>query len=532
MAKLHEFWPHLHRVDPTNLGLGTLDAAALTVRIVRGWANDMAVASKEVKDADGVLPIGTCLETARTACPQFAAICAAQWEPFDRKFWQRCDDGWTLDGTTRGGWQGSRAMQVMILLGLEFALSKSNDLAPREITRIGLQDDMTFVGSAAARNRSWSTIEGVLADAGHRLRSYKCGVGAPGFEQFEDAELPMEVRNLSLKVSRKRHGVSFLGSAANAQHCMPVGLGQPAEVPTQTIERVEKALALQSIERFACDQHDHVSFAKVWMLMSKGVAHALDYDFRLVPPAVMAPVRRRLEGGLRQTLSVLLGSDVSELAWERAKLATRFGGLGIRVAQMGFAAQATYWSAVDLHKAVMTNQCEALNRPIREPHPEVAGALAAKTDLLSSGVAVDEHARVTIETRGRRASELQRSFARLLCRQLIESRRRVWLGAWRSPSCNRGFCRLRVKCSQNSRPSCSVRETWYWHVLDGHAQITDGTGTKCAMEDGHGPTAWCHDGCWPTLYVCPEEGQRWGHVRAVSGPRIRSTLPTKGSTVS
>ena len=56
------------------------------------------------------------------------------------------------------------------------------------------------------------------------------------------------------------------------------------------------------------------------MLMSKGVAHALDYDFRMVPPAVMAPLQRRLEGGLRQTMSVLLGSEVSELAWERAKL--------------------------------------------------------------------------------------------------------------------------------------------------------------------------------------------------------------------
>ena len=57
---------------------------------------------------------------------------------------------------------------------------------------------------------------------------------------------------------------------------MHVGLGQPAEVPTQTTERVEKALmTLQSIERCACDQHDHDSFAKAWMLMSKGVARVL-----------------------------------------------------------------------------------------------------------------------------------------------------------------------------------------------------------------------------------------------------------------
>ena len=85
-------------------------------------------------------------------------------------------------------------------------------------------------------------------------------------------------------------------------------------------------------------------------------------------------------------------SDASELAWERAKLPTCFGGLGITVAQIGFAAQATY-----LHKAVMPTICEALDRPTREPHPEVATALAAETDLLLSGVAVDEHARVTVE---------------------------------------------------------------------------------------------------------------------------------------
>ena len=85
------------------------------------------------------------------------------------------------------------------------------------------------------------------------------------------------------------------------------------------------------------------------------------------------PLQRRLEGGLRQTTSVLLGSEVSELAWERAKFSTCFDeSLSIWVAQMGFAAQATYWSAVNLHKAVMTSIFELLNRPTREPHPEVA----------------------------------------------------------------------------------------------------------------------------------------------------------------
>ena len=147
--------------------------------------------------------------------------------------------------------------------------------------------------------------------------------------------MPMEVRNLCLKVPRKRHGVSLLGSATNTQHSMHVGLGQPAEVPTQTIERVEKALkTLQSIERFACVQHDHVSFAKAWMLTSKEVAHALDYDFRLT---VAATLGRRVQGDAVNAT----WWEASELAWERAKLPTCFGGLGMRVAQMGYGTLAT-----------------------------------------------------------------------------------------------------------------------------------------------------------------------------------------------
>ena len=147
----------LKSAEPTNLGLGTPDAAALIVRIVRGWANDMAVAPKQAQDADVVLPIdlenacgrafrSTCLEAARVACPQQAAICAAQWEPCDTRSRQRCEDGWTVDRTTRGGWQGSRAMPVMFVLGLEFALSKSDAAAQQGVARIGLQDDMTFIG--------------------------------------------------------------------------------------------------------------------------------------------------------------------------------------------------------------------------------------------------------------------------------------------------------------------------------------------------------------------------------------------------
>ena len=69
----------------------------------------------------------------------------------------------------------------------------------------------------------------------------------------------------------------------------------------------------------------------------------------------------------------------------------------MRVAQTGFAAQATYWSAVDLRKAAMSTISEALDTPLRAAHLEGMTALAAEADLLLSGVAVDEYARAMIE---------------------------------------------------------------------------------------------------------------------------------------
>ena len=78
------------------------------------------------------------------------------------------------------------------------------------------------------------------------------------------------------------------------------------------MERLEKALkTLEVIERLACGQHDHVSFAKAWMLLRR-VAQALDNDFRLVPPLVLAPLQRRPENGLRLTMPTLLGGCVSK----------------------------------------------------------------------------------------------------------------------------------------------------------------------------------------------------------------------------
>ena len=89
-----------------------------------------------------------------------------------------------------------------------------------------------------------------------------------------------------------------------------------------------------------------------WVLLIKS-AHSFDYDFRLVPPLLIALLVAGTAGILTESDALAVAGKISDPAQECAKLTTCFGRLGLRVAQRTFAAQATYWAACDMHMAVM-----------------------------------------------------------------------------------------------------------------------------------------------------------------------------------
>ena len=174
----------------------------------------------------------------------------------------------------------------------------------------------------------------------------------------------------------------------------------------------------------------------------------------------------------------------------------------------------------------MTNICEALNRPTRGMHPEIAAAIAAKTDLLLSGVAVDERAKVTIENEAGKLYEASPWAADTRAAEIVRSAPVQMADRVPPKSLARdmAFAKLQSRIlsaaeavqaaklhnemlPEQQATMLSAGGTWYWHELDGHAQVTDRTATECAMEDGHGVTAWRHAGCWAAINVCPEEGQ-------------------------
>ena len=73
-------------------------------------------------------------------------------------------------------------------------------------------------------------------------------------------------------------------------------------------------------------------------------------------------------------------------------------GLVIRVAQLGFAAQATFWSVVDLNLAVMPRTCEALGRPFVGHHPDCELLAVVAVDL-KANVQMEHEARTVYDQR-------------------------------------------------------------------------------------------------------------------------------------
>ena len=181
-------------------------------------------------------------------------------------------------------------MQVMFVVGLEHDFTKLDTRTPDGLTKFGLQDEMTFIESAAALTSAlWLRLA-----TGSAGTSAVCG--RLGLSSSRTNNYRWRSGTWCTKVPRKRLGIGLFGSAVNVQHTMHAGLGQVAEAPTQTVKRLKKALTtLQSIERFAYDQHDHVSFAKVWMLLSRVVV--------------------RLDGPAATTLGTRAQADDVSTAW-------------------------------------------------------------------------------------------------------------------------------------------------------------------------------------------------------------------------
>ena len=181
------------------------------------------------------------------------------------------------------------------------------------------------------------------------------------------------------------------------------------------------------------------------------------------------------------------------------------------VAQIGFAAQATYWSAFDLHKAVMPIICEALDRPLQGMRPEETTALAVMADLRLAGVAVDDHARVMVETDASTVYEASplaadKRVAEIVRPALVQSADNV---SPKSPARAYGVCKATIEVfgSSGGGSGCEATRRNASGTTGHHAQCGGrGTGT-----------------CWTAMHKSPTELAQNAKWRMATALRLGAT---------
>ena len=127
-------------LEPTQLGVATPDGSPVIIRAIRSWAADIvasaqdpsltprsdaiapsedAIVGLDLKNAYGLIFRSSCLEGLCHHVPELAPLAAAEWQNQGTRVWQVVNGQWQLSFTARGGWQGSRQMQVAFCDGLE-----------------------------------------------------------------------------------------------------------------------------------------------------------------------------------------------------------------------------------------------------------------------------------------------------------------------------------------------------------------------------------------------------------------------------
>ena len=69
----------------------------------------------------------------------------------------------------------------------------------------------------------------------------------------------------------------------------------------------------------------------LWLLMSKCVLRAVDYDIRLLHPDLVCPEVAALEHKAREAMDLLLGQRMDDASWSQCQLPGPLGGCGGRL---------------------------------------------------------------------------------------------------------------------------------------------------------------------------------------------------------
>ncbi|CAK0859372.1 unnamed protein product, partial [Prorocentrum cordatum] len=289
----------LQAFEPRQLGCGTRDGALLIIYLVRSWAKCVVaeavqeeegeteeddpevLASIDLENANGRAFRSSCLRGCRHRAPELAALAATQWRPGRTTVWQRAGGHWRESTSSRGGWQGTRLMQILFAMGLE------------------------------------------------------------AYDGADDAQLPLHLRRLAERIPRARGGIPLLGGAAQGdlagRPCRPAQQGW-ASRPGGGELGVQGGFSAAHPGITS----GHLFFFMLSKSVAHALSYDARLVPSPALGAVAEPVRDRMEHIVQD---MIFGKRVEAAAVTQMRLAGAFGGMGLRREAAGSTADAAFWAA-------------------------------------------------------------------------------------------------------------------------------------------------------------------------------------------
>ena len=392
-------------LEPAQLGAATPDGAPIIIRAIRSWAADIvesahnpattpradgsspsedAIVGLDLKNAYGLIYRSSCLEGLCHHVPELAPLAAAEWQNQGTRVWQVVDGKWQLSFTARGGWQGSRLMQVAFCVGLENTMRSIPSI--NMLSRIGYQDDQYLVGAPKHVLALWPHMQQALAKDGHELRPAKCKTWLPALDNVD--ALPFHASEMCKLAGRSRGGLTLLGGAADSG--LAQGVADDQIMCSKAKERAEAAMSLvQRVCDFAKSAVCGNTFHMAWTLLSKSIIHALDYDAKLIGAQRLQCVAQPLYDVIDEAVSVIFGTQLGRDNLEQLRLPGCLAGCGFRRLALSPHADAAYWAMWSENTSLVSELCTNLGRPVRNV-VDSCDAQQARAKLLSAGINCSE----------------------------------------------------------------------------------------------------------------------------------------------
>ena len=364
----------LRRVfEPRQLSVRVPGGAETLARALRAWTRGdagRALLQVDLKNAYGRMYRSRTLEAVRTKCPALAPQLAQQWERGATWAWTKVNGVWTTFLSERGGWQGSPDSNPVFCMDLEAAFDEA-DLEKLQVARVGYADDTFLDGHASDLERAWPAAMEALSRHGHEVQPAKCHLWAADNRE-RSLEDMTALANLSEIFPCTSGNLTVMGTEAG--HGYATNIGDDEAAAANANDRAEAAIEMcDLLKELATADIGTPRLAAAWTLLTKCTARALDYDARLVPSWVLAPVTERLGQKLREVGQTICGSALDDDRWIQLQLPGPLGGCGLRTPSTVM--DPAYWASWATHEDAARELGRRLGREGDHTDADAAAAI-------------------------------------------------------------------------------------------------------------------------------------------------------------